>query len=290
MNIDIFIRKYDIALKDIENKKNTKIDSKTGKTKKKNVFTEKIYLDGFSIFLLAALSFFCTSYIILLYKNELVYCLYSFGIIVLLCIVSVFWGNRESKIRERLQNDEVNIKERLTCLISLLTDYHIDLSENRIDSLIKGAKENQTKYDHWEILRKFSRIIKSGSPIIFTVITYLLGNFFVVEQVTATVSFFIVLIFWYFLYLILFASLKCVFISEIDPILRRMYFFHDSFIYDLNQLEYFKEYFSDIRYKILINRFQKKTQYKSDNETVPPGDTDSTYDNMDNQNNSHANK
>lgn len=239
MSIDVLINTYDLELKKSQKEKG-------------NVLTRKREIDKKSKRLFYALVLSINLYCQFLLRNEILIAFIFMGISFILALITSLCATRDQMRRKRINAEAENIKNRIDKLIDLLNKYNFNFSSETIEELITATKENQIKYDLWISMRRFSRTIASGMSLLIAIISSLFGSINDINT-SSIISFIIVISFWYILYLILFTLLYCVFMSEFDPLVRRMYHFHDSFIYDLRQLQCFINYYVSSKEETSIN-------------------------------------
>lgn len=258
MNIDKIIHEYYDRIKALKH------DNKQNTDDKKCSFQIKCSVSQ-------ALRTFCVITLFALFISFTVFLfIYEFkkaGIsVVLLFIDSLIlsiWDKTKQRRKKIIEAQAKEIEARIFSLIGLLKEQNVSLSYENIEELIQATNENKPKHSHTEILKKFTHLVTSGIayyiPILIAVI---FCDSFIEElnlHISEVAKYVIYYSFFFFIYLISFSINYCYYISDIDPHIRRIYHFHDTFAHDLRQLNCFRTYYG------LDKTEEEKTS--SDNET-----------------------
>lgn len=243
MNIDKFINEYyDRLYRSDENH-----DSSRGQQEQPEQDLKPFSYKVINILLFSS---FIISYIlsgVLIFKNCYKAFLISFIVFIIVLILMPIWDNSDMRRHERINAQAIIIEKRIRCLIELLKDWNISLSFENINELIEAAIENKPKHSNIGTFLRFINIIRSGIsfyiPIVITIFfcDSIIGQFNL-SLVGIIINIFKISIIFLGI-LIVYAVFNCLYISDIDPHIRKIYHFHDIVISDLRQLNCFRTYY-----------------------------------------------
>ena len=156
------------------------------------------------------------------------------------------------EIKKSIKSDLPRNRKRLKALKQLLIENRLEINDETIKVLTKAIKQNKNKYDSYKKPKKLAGItitIISSLGAAITFITGIIKEDFVADIVknaesseNITISsndLLTIQIFCIALIVVLAVAVGFLFV-ELDPKIRKLYYFHDSFIYDLEQLRIFK--------------------------------------------------
>ena len=232
MNIDKLVNEYFNKIS--ENKKSSNDKTDSDKNAWKNLIWTIPYLGSL-----------VASIIYALYKKSYIpgIIFYIFSLIIIL--ITNYIENTEAQRNKRIAKEALVVKTRVTCLKNLLIDLKISTSTENINALIQAALENKPKHSHTATLRRFMHIELSGIAYFIPLFVAVLFSDTILEKikVATIVSTLIYSAFVFILLLTIFSFLCCFYIDVIDPFIRKVYYFHDTFISDLRQLNCFRDYY-----------------------------------------------
>ena len=243
MNIDKLINLYYDKINDFKKDKKEKQKLEKSKPKKERITLDRIIALILSTFLIGFFILFSIYIFIYEFKNSLI----TAGFMIFDGILMSLWDNRRERRYRRIDCKTETIDERIKCLIDIFNEEKISLSSDNIERIIQAGNENKPKHSNVHIFKKFIHIMTSGIAYYIPILVAILfcDAFFgdIDLDLDTAVRFIFMLTFYYLSYLFIFSVGYCVYISEIDPHIRKMYHFHDTFISDLRQLNCFRDYY-----------------------------------------------
>ena len=235
MNVDILINKYFLELKNLN--RDEKIEKRIARSGGLDVNSKKARNKRIAIVVIMAIAFVAFALGILLFRSFLMAGI-SFAVLLGIIIFGIVDSSSDKSVNEWLKGYETSNKKRIFKLKELLDEYDVNTDKDTIESLISATEKNQTKYDYFKNL-KLS--IGVASTLIVSFVNFLL-NFWSVEL---SDSVFVSLLMIGCMFIVLYACLYYTFATELDPIIRKRYYFHEVFIEDLMQLLIFEKYYSE---------------------------------------------
>ena len=231
MNVDVLINKYYLEMRSLkaDEAKQNKENSKKGKS---NIKAHRIIM--LIILIIASVGFALGLF---LFKNAIISGI-SGAVMLIIALIGAILSARDKNIQEWIDYYEEYNKKRIKKLNDLLEEYKIQPDENNIERLIEAAKKNQDKYDYFKIVKKILGLFCSMLAMLFS-------NIAAFSELKISDDGVISLIYVGLLCIVFFSSVYYLAITELDPLLRKRYYFHDTFVYDLMQLGVFRSYYTE---------------------------------------------
>lgn len=265
MNIDILVHKYYLK---------TKALAKNQGIVKNKAYKNRLVL--LWVMLISIVFYFLSFYFLRYWLCTLL----SIAALILCAFTGDHFSKSDAGIKDWIDYHSPRYNMKIESLVQLLVSYHVTIDENSIDDIIKEAKKNKVKHDKHFIPQRMKKTVFKIFGAILSILTALLKIDFIkdaaklvaeklIHQIGAlfvdeteidninssldkfcswlfseeTVSFCISIIIIVFLCVIACLAMYWIYISELEPRIKRMYFFHDEFIYDLTQLKTFKGHY-----------------------------------------------
>ncbi len=265
MNIDILVQTYFLKIQDL--------------AKNQGVVKNKVYRSR--LILLWIMAFSITFFFLSFYYLQNWRCtIWSIVALILCAITGEHISRSYAGIEDWINYHTPRYNERIETLVQLLVSNSVTINDHSIDDIIKEAKKNQVKHDKHFIPQRMKKTVFKILGALLSLLAALLkidfikdianavaekllqkiGALFVDESKTEginssldkfcnwllseeTWSFFVSIIIIVFLCVIACLAMYWIYISELEPRIKQMYFFHDEFIYDLTQLKTFKDHY-----------------------------------------------
>ena len=226
MNVDALVNTYYLKVKELEKKEKSNIS--------------KLRIAVFVVLVLCVIAFILG---LLAFKNVIVSAIS--GILMLIIVLIIAGVSLSDKnIKKDIDYSKKHNKERLKELDKLLCKYSIKYDKDTFDHLIEAAQRNQKKYDYYANAKRVFGLLCSLLALLFTALTTVYDIKLPVDTLPS-------IIYIGLLCATFFLSVYFIGVTELDPILRKRYYFHDAFIYDVLQLLVFKEYYT--KNKIILD-------------------------------------
>lgn len=268
MNIDLLIRKYYLKLREIEKKENKTILANLTNLKRPN--TQLVLVIFLCLFISLAIM------IIGLAREIWWVAITSFIVMISVCIIMEIYTRTDKEIKRRVITNERYHRVRIKALLEILYEHSISTDRDSINNLIEETKRNKAKYAFFHkseksredeskqnktsLIKELIGLVAALVSLIAAVVGLVSKNVIPIEMFSSLVSFIVekynnsdmtYLIpqigFVSLEVLILIVVLIRVYMTMIDPFVRKIYFFHDTFLYYLKQLLLFKDYYENQR-------------------------------------------
>lgn len=226
MSIDILIKEYQKAIMELEKSEKTEY-AKSEENKKR--IRKRLSM------VLSLLIPICG--ILISYYSEEV--LFGIGFFAAMCVEYIFiirWMIKNS-LKWQINYSKKHEPKRISELKKLFKDYKLCICDSTIDLLIKECERNKSKYDNLKEVRLFFSYA----------ISFLAGLFALVYKLTEvkmSVNAGATLIVYLGTFGMVAILVKLMLSSVLVPKINKLYYFHDTFIEDLNKLRIFKSLYS----------------------------------------------
>lgn len=282
MNVDLLINRYYLIVKELEKDEKRERKEKQRKIKDLNLPSDKIENRWRRLLLLGLGTAFFVYIFGLFLFNNLWMILIGFISMVFFAVFASFMTTREQSINKWISYSEKHDGKRLRALRELLIQYGLTIDQSTIDSLIAEATKNKSKYgsiilsnlsvekkELADLSAKFVALTGAIVGLLVKIINLINEGLSEAEKmsneiglaITDIICFFsseippeelnalIQLLLWIVLLLFSLLLLCFCYRKDIDPIIRKRYYFHDLFIEDLKNLLLFNEYYKS---KIIV--------------------------------------
>jgi len=222
MSIDIFLKEYYAAVKEIEKNETKKI----AKTK---AYKERVHIVQL---MLLALLLTVIGILISFYLGEVFFGLVFFTLMFSVVFLVARWGMK-NELKWKIKWGKMNEKDRIGKLQSLFRKYNLHPCDSTIDAMISESKINKDKYNNLKTIQ----LLSVSAVTFFSSLLALCIKLTSIDLPISLVASLMIYLSMLGLFGVLGKHLLC---SVLEPRINKMYLFHDSFIEDLNTLKIFK--------------------------------------------------
>lgn len=269
MNIDLLIRKYYLKLREIEKKENKTLRAELKNLKRPN-----------TRFVLGILLCLCITLAIMIIGLTIeiwwVAITGIFGIVSVYIFMEIYIRT-DKEIKRRVITNERYHRVRIKALLEILYEHSISTDRDSINNIIEETKRNKAKYaiffkserksredgskqNKTPLIKELIGLVTAVVSLIAAVVGLVSKNVIPIEIFSSLISFIVEKYnnsdMTYLIPQIGFVSLEVlvlivvlirVYMTMIDPYVRKIYYFHNTFLYYLKQLLLFKDYYENQR-------------------------------------------